>query len=685
MAGGVVFALLLVPGVLSQEQAPDQPPPQQVPTFRLEANFVRVDAYPTKGAMAVRDLTEADFEVFEDGVPQEIVTFEHVDIPGRVPADERREPSSVRQGRAMAEDPRARVFVVFLDTLNTSLFGSHRMQTALVTLLDRLMGPDDLFAVMTPHMSARDISLARKTTTVQGYLSKYWYWGERDLVYPLDPIERRLAECFPPTQGSTDPVSRLARELIDRRRETLVIDALEDLAVYLRGVREERKAVIAVTSGWLLPRENRELSGPGPRPGTMGVTPAGRLTADRVGAEYGISSAECEGHRQTLAFTDVHQRFLDLLAVANRSNVSFYPVDAGGLTAVDSDMGPGMPRPIHVDIARIRTRVEHLQTLAVETDGLAVINTNDIDRGLRRIVDDLTSYYLLGYYSSNAKLDGRFRKITVKVTRPGVSVRARRGYKAATAEELSPSPATTTAAVAPGVIRALAPLASLRSGAAVRTALSYVTQPKGESHEARLWAVVELDGRTARGAEWQRGGDVTLMVAGPDGAPIAQARRTFPAGQRSVSLPLGQTDLSSVAGSFTVRTRVTPAGDGVSVTETVKIAANAGGTAPRLWRRGPGSAMDYVPTAVPQFQRSDRIRMDLPLLRPSTVTADVLDRSGKPMALPVEASTHADGDLTWARAEIAVAPLAPGDYILRFSLTGEGAPIHNLTGFKVVP
>ena len=55
---------------------------------------------------------------------------------------------------------------------------------------------------------------------------------------------------------------------------------------------------------------------------------------------------------------------------------------------------------------------------------------------MRRLAADLTSYYLIGYSSTNAKLDGGFRTIKVRVSRPGVEVRARHGYRAATAAEL---------------------------------------------------------------------------------------------------------------------------------------------------------------------------------------------------------------------------------------------------------
>ncbi len=79
----------------------------------------------------------------------------------------------------------------------------------------------------------------------------------------------------------------------------------------------------------------------------------------------------------------------------------------------------------------MRSRVESLRTLADNTDGLAVVDTNDLDKGFQRIVDDMTSYYLLGYYSTNTKLDGKVRKIKVRVKRNGVDVRARRSYRAA--------------------------------------------------------------------------------------------------------------------------------------------------------------------------------------------------------------------------------------------------------------
>jgi hypothetical protein len=108
---GTIAAALTVAG-LAQTPAP-QPPP----TFRTEANYVRVDAYPTtKDDVPVTDLTQADFEVLENGAPQKIEQFERVVIRGGTPQDLRREPNSVRESLAMAQNSRARLIVLFLDT-----------------------------------------------------------------------------------------------------------------------------------------------------------------------------------------------------------------------------------------------------------------------------------------------------------------------------------------------------------------------------------------------------------------------------------------------------------------------------------------------------------------------------------------------------------------------------------------
>src|ERR1051325_5676065 len=188
----VSAVLVLASLPLAFPAAQDQP---ARPTFRTGANYVRVDVYPTRNGMPVTDLRQEDFEILEDRTPQTIDEFEHVIIRSAGPQDTRREPNTVAESRQAALEPRARVFVLFLDINHVEQTASRRIRTPLIEALDRLIGADDLIAVMTPEMSARDITFARRTTTIEGFLSRYW-WGERDATVFKDPVEDVYAQCY---------------------------------------------------------------------------------------------------------------------------------------------------------------------------------------------------------------------------------------------------------------------------------------------------------------------------------------------------------------------------------------------------------------------------------------------------------------------------------------------------------
>src|SRR4051795_1601867 len=83
-----------------------QNPPQ--PTFRTEANYVRVDVFPTRNGAPVADLTRDDFEILDNGQPQAIEQFERIEIRAAGPQDSRIEPNTVRESRALLGNPRAR-------------------------------------------------------------------------------------------------------------------------------------------------------------------------------------------------------------------------------------------------------------------------------------------------------------------------------------------------------------------------------------------------------------------------------------------------------------------------------------------------------------------------------------------------------------------------------------------------
>ena len=431
-----VLAALLVSGVAVLANQPQQP-------IRVGTNFVRVDAYPMKDGKPVFDLKAEEFEVFEDGVLQKIESFEHVVVRPAGAQTERVEPSSQRESLQAAANPRNRVFVVFLDTPFVTIEGAHKVNEPLIRLIDNILGPDDLVGVMTPAMAASQVVLGRKTQVIEDSLRKNWAWGDR---FTLRKDEREYAYmyCYPPLTNEKGEASALARELITRKRERATLEALEDLVRYLRSIREERKAILIVTEGWLLYRENKALmalrkdpltSSEEPVPGLdpIGVGPTGKLTTKdpRRIDEGSLTKTECD--------TRLHAPGVD-----GQQAVLPRPHERGECWQLELlPRGPARPcgvrqprsglthrLPSIVDHAMLRERIEVMRTLAGNTDGIAVVNSNDLDVGMRRISDDLTSYYLLGYYSTNAKQDGGFRALKVKVKQPGVEVRARRGYRA---------------------------------------------------------------------------------------------------------------------------------------------------------------------------------------------------------------------------------------------------------------
>src|SRR5262249_16881418 len=157
------------------------------------------------------------------------------------------------------------------------------------------------------------------------------------------------------------------------------LDALEDLAAWLRGLREERKAVIVVTNGWVIFGPNdalaRALDDRVPSAPAPGVDPrTGRLSGRGNQNTIESSRAACDRDRLMLSEIDDRDPFRRLPDEANRANVSFYPIDPRGLPVFDSPITN--PLPLAVDAQVLRTRADTLRVLADNTDGIAGVNSN---------------------------------------------------------------------------------------------------------------------------------------------------------------------------------------------------------------------------------------------------------------------------------------------------------------------
>jgi VWFA-related protein len=679
----IALLALVVPSLLLAQD-------QELPRFRAGANLVRVDAYVSLDGKAITDLTAEDFEVFEDDKLQTVENFELFTAREPIPQSERLNPTNVRDMRQEALDA-GRVFTLFFDRFYVSISGSYHARKPIIETLDRVIGPDDLIGVMTPEMSPSAITFSRKTTSIEKAVTDTWHWGVRDNINAELPQEQAIRQCYPRDQ-------QLANEMIARLREQQTLDALEGLVVHLEGLRPERKFVLVFTEGWPLYRPNEQLArvtrdGRVPTGDPVGTDPrtGGLRRAGDPDPQTGLQTLEaCDRQRTMLAYSDHETEFRELLQRANRANVSFYPIDARGLIVFDTPINWGVPPS--VDAAWLRKRHDDLRMMADQTDGHAVLDVQNVSQAMQKIFADVGSYYLLSYYSTNPRLDGRFRRIHVEVKRPDVEVRARPGYLAPTEAEARAAGggSTTTRAGAntppPTVMRALDAIAPARGNLPVRV------QAAGGAGTIR--AIVELDVATAKRPEWISGGTlkVTFEPERALGSSQAAASQTITMaiepGQRSI--PIDGTTEPLAAGRYSVRAELTPRAGRlpIQVTTFATVPQDAApvGTGALALRRGPSTGLAYVPTADPRFRRTERLRIEVPVAGDGfTGAGRLLTREGQPLPLVVNYSTRTDARGTLAVGEVALAPLAAGEYVLELALTKDGKTEAVNYGFRLIP
>ena len=416
-----------------------QSPSPQQPTFVSGTQAVRVDVHVTRDGEPVADLTREEVQISEDGVRQTIQTFERITYarPGSAPTVA---PRTLARSLETVADPRSRVLVVFLDRRHTGYilgYGAERapsVQTRfpIFKTLEKLIGPDDLVALMTPDMHANDLSFDRG---LPGLARLEGTWTSSQL-YPdpamlRDPKGMLYAACYPPDANGRTP----APEMTARHFEKMAFDALDDLIGYLGALRQEPKHVFAITDGWPIFTENPGLA-PRDQEPRLPRNPLGGRGRDDVGVitERGVVTRseatfrECEADLLTLSSLDHRDRLREIAAHANASNVSLYPISAQGLTTT-SGAAPSANKGAYQNTSVLFGQ-GLLRGLAEDTGGLAVVNTNNLERMLGDVMTRTSAYYLVSYSSTNSASDGRYRRIAVKVSRPDVAVRARPGYVA---------------------------------------------------------------------------------------------------------------------------------------------------------------------------------------------------------------------------------------------------------------
>ncbi|MGH9346758.1 MAG: VWA domain-containing protein [Vicinamibacterales bacterium] len=390
-----------------------QPPP----TFRAEVNHVEVDVTVTgAGDEFVRNLGRDDFEVLEDGKAQDVSTFGLVDLPYEVrsaaPAlsSTRIEPD-VRSNAAV---PEGRVFVIVLDDLHTSPLRSARVKEAARQFTERYVGAHDLVSIIyTSGRSGASQEFTPSSTLLLASIDKFMGRKVRSaLLERLDQYRRqddRKTQADIRLQHIADPL-----EAERARQAESLLETLERLGDLLGSTRGRRKSVVLISEG----------------------------------IDYDIHNAVRQTTSGLSTFTSSYaQAIVDRLRRAigamTRANVIVYGIDPRGIATTGDDMievgsfpeNPLMGLTASALQDELRRAQESLRVLSEETGGFAATSSNDFSSAFERIVRQNSTYYVLGYRSNNTRADGRFRQIDVRVKRPGVRVRARKGYLAPSSRE----------------------------------------------------------------------------------------------------------------------------------------------------------------------------------------------------------------------------------------------------------
>ena len=688
MASRQVLPACLWFAVVAVTTAQDTPRPDpQQPTFRTTIQSVRVDLYATRDGTPVTDLRRDEIQLFEDNVPQTIQTFERISFtaPNGAPGD----PRTLDDSRQLAMDPRSRLFVFFLTTRNTT-FGTSpliRDRFPLQQQINGLLGPNDLVAVMTPYMRIKDLTFDRRLPLNDGM----WFADMEN-----DPKIALWNTCFPPgTAGSPVP------EMRARYQELMTLEALDSLIAHLGGLRDERKHVFVVSNGFRLYRRNPMLGArrngggiPGiPTPGgpPMGVLP--RL-GDAVGTAA-TTPRQCDADLLDLASLDHSSRLDEIAEHARRNNVTLHPISQAGLSTSargrsfgrgggGGGFGGGGGGGGATSSNTTRFEIEAaLRGLAEDTDGVAIVNTNNIEGNLKKMMTSTSAYYLLSYSPTNGTPDGKFRRISVKVSRSNTRVRARPGYVALTPGEMRPLEPVAPSRPDP-VSMAVNALTTNRTGDLHVRPSSWMRRDSSGSSTSALWVVAELDPQARSKGSWAKGGtaEMTLRPVG-GGTAITRRVEVSPAG--AVAEFEFNTETPLAPGSYSAQLEFVghdgaPLGDFVRLTIPGEPAALGESV---LSRRSAAPNQRFARTADPRFRRTEFVRIELPTTASEAATARLLDSKGSVLPVPPTLTERADasGAFRWIVVDVPMSPLAPASYVLEVTQGNTS----RITAFRVIP
>src|SRR5215510_4894175 len=645
-----------------QQQPPPPDQPQPPPVFRAGINFVRVDVIVSdnKSGVQIADLKDSDFEVTEDGKPQKIDTFRFIKLDGGVADAIKETPREIRtdsdeEMEAARED--VRLFAIFLDDYHVRRGTSLAVRNQLAQFVETQLGPSDMVGVMYPLESTSSVRMTRNHSAVVRGLQQFT--GRKYEYEPKNQFEENYAHY--PT------------EVVERIRNQVSLSAIRSLVVHMGSLKEGRKALILVSEGYsnLPPPQMRNADAQ--MPGLGNPNAHNPLAGD---------NDPNEDRAQWRASLDMDSDLREVYDNANRNNVAIYAVDPRGLPGFEFDINEGVG--IRTDNKYLSNLQDTLRVLAEQTDGRAIVNRNDIAVGMKQITRDSSAYYLIGYNSSQAPSDGKFHEIKVRVKRPGVQVRARKGYWALTQEQTARALAPPKAAAPKAVEVALAAVNRPGRASVVRT---WVGTSRGENGKTRVtfvWEPLPKQLGEKPGSREEPAG-VNITAIAPDGSPYFRgpvpSRITFDVNPGKIQLRMSVTGAASQVLDSETREIAIP-----DLTSTQTLMGTPEILRARTAREFQQLKSDPagIPIAAREFSRTDRLIIRVPAYGPGgttpTLSVHLLSRAGAAMSELAPAPAPTTG---MQQVELPLAALAAGEYVVEIKASGEGGEATEHVGFRV--
>src|SRR5262245_20885958 len=422
--------VVLAVGLSAQTPAPPAPAQQERPTFRVQVDLVTNDIIvrDEKGNF-VPDLKRDEFEIYEDGVKQDITSMTVV-TGGKVNNLLAPPPPPPPEGIILPPtrprtDVSGRIFLFFVDDLHLQFHNTGRIRELFRKISKELVHDGDMFGIVSSGPSSIAV----------------------DMTYDKNRLEEAIKKIagneLKPTDIINGPSGAEGPSEV-RYRAHVAFSTVNDVLKQLEQVHNRRKALVYVSDGYdFNPFQDARLGLMDPNsPFAQNEFRRNENQAGAGGDDSGNSNPQTDPYTQQqkqseqFADADLARELGDLTRTANRANVTMYTVDPRGLVGmgdIDEQVDPSQWNEY------VRKTQDSLRVIAEETGGIAVVNQNDFSKALKRIDAETSDYYVLGYYSSNPDPPRRRRAMTVKVNRPGVTVWARKEYVL----KAPPKPVTT--------------------------------------------------------------------------------------------------------------------------------------------------------------------------------------------------------------------------------------------------